>query len=57
MARSARGEGQEDIGDLKARVERLELEVREWDAKARIIELRVRLEQLKAAHPRPRKVS
>jgi hypothetical protein len=47
----------EEISEVQARVERLELEAREWDARSRILEARARVEQLKAANPRVKKSS
>ena len=44
-----------DIGDLKARVERLELQAREAEARLRTFEAKARLEELKAANPPPAK--
>jgi hypothetical protein len=43
--------GKLETADLVARVERLELEAREFEAKARLIEARAHFENLRAQHP------
>lgn len=48
-----RGGGKVDAGELTTRVERLELEAREYEARCRVIEGRARLEKLRAAHGGP----
>lgn len=48
--------GKMETADLEARVERLELEAREYEARSRVLEARARLERLKAEHgPKARK--
>ena len=47
----------DDLSGLQARVERLELEAREWDARVKIFEAKARVEQLKAASPKAKKAS
>ena len=57
MPKTPAGGGPEDTTGLQARVERLELEAREWDARVRIFEARARMEQLKAANPKSKKAA
>lgn len=42
--------GKMETADLEARVERLELEAREYEARGRVLEARARLDKLKAEH-------
>ena len=44
--------GKMELADLEAKVERLELDAREYEARVRVIEGKARLEQLKAEYGR-----